>query len=80
MDIDIIGHTDSVGDEDYNQQLSGRRASAMRDFLVTERKVDSNIIDVSGMGESSPVADNATAEGRALNRRVEVRVGVKAPQ
>ena len=79
VDIDIIGHTDSMGPEDYNQQLSERRAAAMRDFLVNEREVDASIIDVSGMGESSPVADNATAEGRAQNRRVEVRVGVKAP-
>ncbi|QFU74331.1 OmpA family protein [Halioglobus maricola] len=80
VDIDIIGHTDSVGAEDYNQQLSERRASAMRDFLVNERGIDSSIIDVSGMGESSPIGDNGTAEGRAQNRRVEVRVGVKAPQ
>lgn len=79
VDVDIIGHTDSTGPEDYNQQLSERRAQAMKDFLVSERNVDASIIDVSGMGESSPVADNATAEGRAQNRRVEVRVGVNAP-
>ena len=79
VDIDIIGHTDNVGPEDYNQQLSERRASAIRDYLVNQRNVDASIIDVSGMGEASPVADNATAAGRAQNRRVEVRVGIKAP-
>ncbi|TDG15668.1 OmpA family protein [Seongchinamella unica] len=79
VDIDIIGHTDSVGAEDYNQQLSERRANAIRDYLVNQRNVDAGIIDVSGMGESSPVADNATTEGRAQNRRVEVRVGTQVP-
>ena len=77
--IDIIGHTDSTGPEDYNQQLSERRANALKDFLVNERDVDASIIDVSGMGETAPIADNNTAEGRAQNRRVEVRVGVNAP-
>lgn len=79
VDIDIIGHTDSTGPEDYNQQLSERRANALKEFLVNERDVDASIIDVSGMGETAPIADNGTAEGRAQNRRVEVRVGVKAP-
>ncbi len=79
VDIDIIGHTDSTGPEAYNQGLSERRANAMKDFLVNQHGVDASIIDVSGMGESSPVADNATAAGRAKNRRVEVRIGVKAP-
>ena len=75
VDIDIVGHTDSVGPEDYNQQLSVRRATTVRDFLVANG-ANANIIDVSGMGETSPVADNSTAEGRAQNRRVEVKVGV----
>ncbi len=76
VDIDIVGHTDSVGPEDYNQQLSVRRATTVRDFLVANG-ANPNLIDVSGMGETSPVADNSTAEGRAQNRRVEVKVGVK---
>ena len=79
VDVDIVGHTDSMGPEEYNQQLSLRRAAAIKEFLVQEKGVDASIIDVSGMGESQPVADNATAEGRAQNRRVEVSVGVKAP-
>ena len=75
VDIDVVGHTDSVGPEAYNQQLSVRRATTVRDFLVANG-ADPNIIDVSGMGETSPVADNSTKAGRAQNRRVEVKVGV----
>jgi OOP family OmpA-OmpF porin len=78
VDIDIVGHTDSIGSEEYNQGLSERRANAVRDYIVS-KGVDGNIIDVSGAGESSPVADNSTKEGRAQNRRVEVSIGVKAP-
>ena len=78
VDIDVIGHTDSDGTEEYNQALSERRAQSVSDYLVSEG-VDSNIIDVSGQGESNPVASNATKEGRALNRRVDVHVGVAAP-
>ena len=74
-DVKIIGHTDSVGPEAYNQQLSVRRATTVRDYLVS-KGVDSNLMSVSGMGESSPVADNSTKEGRAKNRRVEVKIGV----
>lgn len=81
VDIDIIGHTDSVGPEDYNKELSVRRATAVRDFIVAEYpKVDASLIDVSGEGESNPVADNGTNEGRASNRRVDINVGVKAPK
>jgi OOP family OmpA-OmpF porin len=76
VDIDVIGHTDSDGTEEYNQALSIRRANAVRDFMVSEG-IDASIIDVSGKGEISPIADNRTREGRALNRRVEIHVGVK---
>lgn len=78
VDIDVIGHTDSDGTEEYNQALSVRRAEAVRDYMVSEG-VDSNIIDVSGEGESNPVASNATREGRAQNRRVDIHVGVTTP-
>ena len=78
VDIDVIGHTDSDGTEEYNQALSERRAQSVSDYLASEG-VDSNIIDVSGQGESNPVASNATSEGRALNRRVDIHVGVAAP-
>ncbi len=74
-DIKIVGHTDSSGAEDYNQQLSVRRATTVRDYLAS-KGVDRNLMSVSGMGESSPVASNATTAGRAANRRVEVKIGV----
>lgn len=74
-DIKIVGHTDSVGAEAYNQQLSVRRATAVRDYLAG-KGVDTGIMSVSGMGESSPVADNSTEAGRAKNRRVDVSIGV----
>jgi OOP family OmpA-OmpF porin len=77
-DIDVIGHTDSVGTEAYNQNLSMQRAMAVRDYLVSEG-VNAGIIDVIGMGEADPVASNDTAEGRELNRRVEVHVGTTKP-
>jgi OOP family OmpA-OmpF porin len=78
VDIDVIGHTDSDGTEEYNQALSVRRAESVRDYLVSEG-VDGSIIDVSGQGESNPIVSNATREGRAQNRRVDIHVGVTAP-
>jgi OOP family OmpA-OmpF porin len=79
VDVKIIGHTDSDGSEAYNQALSLRRANTVRDYVV-EKGVRPEIISVSGMGESQPVADNSTKEGRAQNRRVEVMVGVQRKQ
>lgn len=79
VDIDVIGHTDSVGPEEYNMGLSVRRATSVKDYMVSEG-IDAGIIDVSGQGESNPVADNGTNEGRAQNRRVEIRIGANAPQ
>jgi OOP family OmpA-OmpF porin len=76
VDIDVIGHTDSKGSAEYNQGLSERRATAVKDYMVSEG-IDGGIIDVSGEGEGNPVADNSTDEGRALNRRVDVHVGAK---
>jgi OmpA-OmpF porin, OOP family len=71
--VGITGHTDSLGAEDYNQQLSMRRANAVKNYLI-ERGVNPNIMSTSGMGESSPVASNATREGRSKNRRVEISI------
>ena len=70
----VEGHTDSVGSDDYNQRLSERRAGAVRDVLVNQYGVESGRVQAVGYGESRPVADNATAEGRAINRRVEAEV------
>ncbi len=69
--ITIIGFTDSVGSETYNQRLSERRAQATADYLIS-RGVSSSQILSRGLGESEPRASNATAEGRAQNRRVEI--------
>lgn len=71
--IEIVGNTDDVGDDAYNQELSEQRAVAVRDYLVAAGVDGSKIVTV-GMGESMPVASNTTAEGRAENRRVDVLV------
>lgn len=70
----VEGHTDSVGTDAYNQSLSERRANSVRNVLVDQYGVESGRVNSVGYGESRPVADNATAEGRAVNRRVEAEV------
>ncbi|NIM69850.1 MAG: OmpA family protein [Xanthomonadales bacterium] len=72
--VEIAGHTDSMGAESYNQGLSERRANAVRDYLAANGANAANL-SAKGYGESEPVADNATEEGRAANRRVELRHG-----
>jgi outer membrane protein OmpA-like peptidoglycan-associated protein len=67
----VEGHTDSQGSESYNQGLSQRRADTVRNYLV-HRGYPADRIQAIGMGESSPIADNASPEGRANNRRVEI--------
>jgi len=69
--LEIVGHTDSTGTDAYNQGLSERRAQAAADYL-SSKGVSTSRMTVKGMGESAPVADNATAEGRSMNRRVEL--------
>lgn len=71
--VDIIGHADSDGAEDYNLNLSRQRASSVAQYLVT-RNVLADRLYVDGRGESQPVATNATAEGKAQNRRVEILI------
>ena len=70
----VEGHTDSVGTDQYNQRLSERRAEAVRNVLVNEYGVQGNRVNSVGYGESRPVADNSTEEGRQINRRVEAEV------
>ncbi len=70
----VEGHTDSVGTDAYNQKLSERRANAVREVLVNQYGVGGERVNAVGYGESRPVADNATSEGRAINRRVEAEV------
>jgi len=69
--ITLIGHTDNVGTEEYNQKLSEGRVNSVKAELV-KRGIDASRINTIGKGESEPIADNSTAEGRAENRRVEV--------
>lgn len=75
--ISVVGHTCSIGAADYNQGLSERRAATVKSYLVS-KGISADKIDASGKGESSPTASNATREGRAQNRRVEVElIGMK---
>ncbi|MEM7377520.1 MAG: OmpA family protein [Pseudomonadota bacterium] len=69
--VEVVGHTDSWGSADYNQGLSERRAQAVADYL-SGLPGFMTTLSVRGAGEAEPVADNATAEGRALNRRIEL--------
>ena len=71
--IDIIGHTDSKGSKEYNQRLSEKRARSVARYLES-REVMSERVAADGMGEVDPVASNDTREGRALNRRVEIKL------
>ncbi|MGD9021755.1 MAG: OmpA family protein [Lysobacterales bacterium] len=72
LEVEIAGHTDSMGSVEYNQGLSQRRAQAVADYLIGKGAKAANLT-VKGYGEMQPVADNGTEEGRAENRRVEFR-------
>jgi len=72
--LSVSGHTDSVGADAYNQRLSEKRANAVTDYLVGSGIARSSVVSVRGAGESQPVADNKTADGRALNRRTEILI------
>ncbi|MGH7794162.1 MAG: OmpA family protein [Candidatus Binatia bacterium] len=71
--VNLSGHTDSVGSEAYNQKLSERRVSSVQDYIV-KKGVTGGRISSQGFGESKPIADNKTREGRSKNRRVEIKV------
>lgn len=71
----IEGHTDSVGNDKSNLALSQRRANAVRDYIAKNFKIDRKRLAAKGYGESKPIADNTTAEGRAQNRRIEAVFG-----
>jgi OOP family OmpA-OmpF porin len=73
LQIELQGHTDSVGADQYNQRLSQQRAEAVREYLLTQG-VSAAQVTSRGYGESQPVANNSTAEGRAQNRRVVMKV------
>ena len=71
--VQVVGHTDSVGSREANIALSAARADAVKAYLVS-RQIPAQMIEASGVGPDRPVASNATAEGRARNRRIEFRV------
>lgn len=71
--IIAVGHTDSTGDDAYNQKLSVARSEAVKAYLVS-KGIEKNRVYTEGKGEKQPVADNKTKEGKAKNRRVEIEV------
>ncbi len=71
--VDVDGHTDNVGSDASNQELSERRARSVAEYLAS-RNVDPRRLSMRGFGESRPIASNATAQGRSQNRRVEIRI------
>lgn len=71
--IEIQAHTDNMGEAGYNQSLSEKRANSVRDYMIG-KGVAANRMEVKGYGESKPIADNSTREGRAENRRVELKI------
>jgi outer membrane protein OmpA-like peptidoglycan-associated protein len=73
LKIQVEGHTDSVGGDEYNQKLSENRANAVRDYLVGQG-LSATSVEARGFGKTRPVADNSTAAGRQMNRRVEMVV------
>ncbi|MBK8673972.1 MAG: OmpA family protein [Bacteroidetes bacterium] len=74
--VSIIGHTDNIGNEDFNVKLSLLRAKVVLDYLVLN-KIDAKRISIEGNGSKQPIADNNTEEGRAKNRRSEIRISEK---
>ncbi len=71
--IDVVGHTDADGSEDYNYDLSRRRAASVARYLSAQQ-LDPNRFSVDGRGEQEPIASNASASGKAQNRRVEITI------
>lgn len=71
--IEISGHTDSTGDASYNQGLSERRARAVADYMIS-KGIAASRLRVVGYGEGQPIADNSTHDGRAQNRRTELKI------
>jgi outer membrane protein OmpA-like peptidoglycan-associated protein len=71
LHVAVEGHTDAVGSDDYNQQLSERRAQAVRDYFV-QQGINSSALEARGYGKTEPIASNDTPEGRQQNRRVEL--------
>ncbi len=69
----ITGHTDNVGSDAYNMELSKRRAESVKKYLVEKYNIDEQRLIIDGVGSSRPIADNSTPEGQAQNRRVMIQ-------
>jgi outer membrane protein OmpA-like peptidoglycan-associated protein len=69
--LDVEGHTDSIGGDDYNQRLSEQRGATVRDYL-TQQGMPVSSVTAKGLGKTQPIASNDTAQGRQQNRRVEL--------
>lgn len=74
MRVEISGHTDSIGSDSYNMQLSRERAIAVRDYFIRYHNIDPTRVAAVGYGETQPIADNRTQSGRDMNRRIEFKV------
>jgi outer membrane protein OmpA-like peptidoglycan-associated protein len=72
--LSIYGHTDNVGQDDKNMELSQRRADAVKKYLLDKGVPENRIVETKGFGETTPVATNDTDEGRTKNRRIEFKV------
>ncbi len=72
VNIELSGHTDSDGDKTYNQSLSEKRADAISGILISKYNVPSSQLETIGYGETKPLGDNSSAQGKAKNRRVEL--------
>ena len=73
MEIEISGHTDNIGTDQANLLLSSNRAKAVADYLFS-KGISKNRIKSVGKGKTMPAAENSTEEGRALNRRIEMKI------
>ena len=73
LDIHVLGHTDSIGREAYNLALSKGRARSVRDYLVA-KGISPQRVDIEGYGDSKPLASKLIPKGRAVNRRVDIRI------
>lgn len=76
--VDIVGHTDNVGSDVHNQQLSEGRARSVAEYLASQKVVPARLL-IAGRGESQPIASNDTPEGRSQNRRVAIQIMPVAP-
>lgn len=72
--VEVLGYTDDRGSPEVNRQVSAQRAGSVRDWLVEREGIDPGRIAVSGLGAADPIASNESADGRALNRRVELLI------